>query len=134
MRGRAAGDPSVDRRSRRDRWGVVLDAPDPTALGHFYSELLGWQIAEESAGHVAMGPDNGVAYLAIQRESNYVRPAWPAAAGDQQMMMHLDFEVDDLEVAVAHAVELGAEVADYKPQDDVRVMLDPVGHPFCLYT
>jgi hypothetical protein len=46
---------------------------------------------------------------------------------------HLDFEVDDLEAAVTHAVELGAEVAAFQPQNDVRVMLDPAGHPFCLY-
>jgi len=25
-------------------------------------------------------------------------------------------------------------VAAFQPQDDVRVMLDPAGHPFCLYT
>jgi hypothetical protein len=24
-------------------------------------------------------------------------------------------------------------VAAYQPQDDVRVLLDPAGHPFCLY-
>jgi hypothetical protein len=28
----------------------------------------------------------------------------------------------------------GAQVAGFQPQDDVRVMLDPAGHPFCLYT
>jgi hypothetical protein len=50
------------------------------------------------------------------------------------MMMHLDFEVSDLEAAVGHAVELGAELAEYQPQDNVRVLLDPAGHPFCLYT
>jgi hypothetical protein len=49
------------------------------------------------------------------------------------MMMHLDFEVSDLETAVAHAVELGAQEAEYQPQDNVRVLLDPAGHPFCLY-
>ncbi|WP_169501813.1 VOC family protein [Kribbella catacumbae] len=27
----------------------------------------------------------------------------------------------------------GAELAAYQPQDNVRVMLDPDGHPFCLY-
>ena len=48
--------------------------------------------------------------------------------------MHLDFEVSDLPAAVADAVELGAVEAEYQPQDDVRVMLDPAGHPFCLYT
>ena len=47
--------------------------------------------------------------------------------------MHLDLEVGDLEGAVAHAVETGATVADHQPQKDVRVLLDPAGHPFCLY-
>ena len=50
------------------------------------------------------------------------------------MMMHLDFEVTDLDAAVAHAIGLGARVHDHQPQDSVRVMLDPAGHPFCLYT
>ena len=35
--------------------------------------------------------------------------------------------------AVAHAVASGARLADYQPRDRVRVMLDPAGHPFCLY-
>ena len=34
---------------------------------------------------------------------------------------------------MAHAVGCGAELASYQPQDDVRVLLDPAGHPFCLY-
>ncbi len=50
------------------------------------------------------------------------------------MMMHLDFEVVNLEAAVAHALELGAEEAAFQPQENVRVLLDPAGHPFCLYT
>ncbi|HSZ43609.1 MAG TPA: hypothetical protein VK817_26890 [Trebonia sp.] len=28
---------------------------------------------------------------------------------------------------------LGAVVAGFQPQEDVRVLLDPAGHPFCLY-
>jgi hypothetical protein len=34
---------------------------------------------------------------------------------------------------VAYALEVGAEQASFQPQQDVRVMLDPAGHPFCLY-
>jgi Glyoxalase-like domain len=41
-------------------------------------------------------------------------------------------EVDDLDAAVADAVALGARVAAFQPQDNVRVLLDPAGHPFCL--
>lgn len=134
MRGRRTFDGSTDRWSRSDWWGVVLDAPDAPALCRFYSELLGWEIAKQDADGCAMGPPDGVAYLAVQTEPDYVRPVWPSAPGSQRMMLHLDFEVVDLEAAVAHAVELGAEVAEFQPQDDVRVLLDPAGHPFCLYT
>ena len=41
--------------------------------------------------------------------------------------------VEDLAPAVADALELGATLADFQAQDDVRVLLDPAGHPFCLY-
>jgi predicted enzyme related to lactoylglutathione lyase len=77
-------------------------------------------------------PDDGVS-LAFQTETDYRRPTWPAGPGDQQMMMHLEIGVDDLERAQARAVELGATVAEVQPQDDVRVCLDPAGHPFCLW-
>lgn len=49
------------------------------------------------------------------------------------MSMHLDFQVSDLDAAVEHAVALGATLADHQPQDGMRVLADPAGHPFCLY-
>ena len=54
------------------------------------------------------------------------------AGGAQRTMMHLDIEVTDLDAATADAVALGARVADFQPQDNVRVLLDPAGRPFCL--
>ena len=47
-------------------------------------------------------------------------------------MMHLEFQVGDLEAAVDEAVSLGACIADEQPNSTVRVLLDPAGHPFCL--
>jgi hypothetical protein len=58
---------------------------------------------------------------------------WPAAEREQQMMSHLDIAVDDLGEGVRWAVENGATEASFQPQDGVRVMLDPAGHPFCLF-
>ena len=123
-----------DRWSRSDWWGVVLDAPDVGALVRFYSELRGWPIWQQDDDGAALDLGEGVAYLSIQRNPDYVRPTWPATPGAQQMMIHLDFEVSDLEEAVAHAVKLGDQLAKHQPQDHVRVLLDPAGHPFCLYT
>ncbi|MGZ4109510.1 MAG: VOC family protein, partial [Actinomycetota bacterium] len=86
MRGRDESDDAVDRWSRSDWWGIVLDAPSAPELAHFYSELLGWAIANESPDHCDMAPTNGVAYLAIQTAPDYVRPTWPNENGKQQMM------------------------------------------------
>jgi glyoxalase superfamily protein len=47
-------------------------------------------------------------------------------------MMHLDFQANDLASAVAEAVALGATVAGHQPQENVRVLFDPAGHPFWL--
>jgi catechol 2,3-dioxygenase-like lactoylglutathione lyase family enzyme len=112
---------------------VVLDAPDVAALADFYVRLLGWTVDVAEPDWIKIsGPDGGTA-LSFQTEAAYVRPTWPAGPGDQQMMLHLDIQVDDLEAAVAHALEQGATLAESQPQDDVRVFLDPAGHPFCLW-
>jgi len=112
---------------------TVLDAPDAQELAAFYRRLLGWAARADEPGWVMLSAPDGGAGLSFQTEPGYVRPAWPAGPGDQQMMSHLDIEVDDLAAAGAHAVAAGAVLADYQPQEDVRVYLDPAGHPFCLW-
>ncbi len=112
---------------------TVLNSPDPIALGHFYQRLLGWEVADEDPTWVKLVNPEGGTGLSFQIEDTYERPVWPAEAGEQQMMLHLDIRVDDLEAGCAHARACGATLADYQPQDDVRVHLDPDGHPFCLF-
>jgi len=113
--------------------GVVLDAPDAQQLGAFYQRLLGWPVIQDEPGWQKLGSPEGGAGLSFQTESNYRRPTWPAGPGDQQMSIHLDIKVTDLDSAGAHAIAAGAVLADYQPQEDVRVYLDPAGHPFCLF-
>ncbi len=134
MRGRDDAGPETDRWQRQDWWGIVLEAPDPGRLLHFYAELLDKPIHHEDETGGALDFGEGVAYLAVQRAEVYEPPVWPPDPGRQGMQLHLDFEVSDLAAAVDHAVSLGATPSDFQPQDDVRVLLDPAGHPFCLYT
>jgi predicted enzyme related to lactoylglutathione lyase len=112
---------------------AVLDTPDPRGLARFYQQLLGWPLDTDDPEWVTLRPEGGGAGLSFQLEEQHVRPVWPAGPGDPRMQLHLDIEVDDLESAVAQAVAAGAEVAEFQPQDDVRVCLDPAGHPFCLW-
>jgi catechol 2,3-dioxygenase-like lactoylglutathione lyase family enzyme len=112
---------------------VNISAPDPHALGRFYHQLLGGELQADEPDWVVLRPPNGGVGVAFQPEPDYVRPVWPAGPDDQQMMMHLEIGVDDLDSALAQATAAGATLADYQPQDDVRVCLDPAGHPFCLW-
>jgi len=113
--------------------GVVLNAPKAKPLANFYRDLLGWPLHDDDENWCTMGIPGAQANLAFQTEESYERPTWPAAPGKQQMMLHLDIGATDVDAAVAAAVDLGATVADFQPQADVRVMYDPAGHPFCLY-
>lgn len=122
--------------------GPTLDASDPLALADFYVRLLGWPIARSeeppeggspSAGWAMLREPGGRMKLEVQGEPHYRRPTWPGAPGEQLMMMHLDVGVADLAAGLAWAEQQGATLAEHQPQDDVRVMLDPEGHPFCLF-
>jgi len=113
--------------------GYVLDSTDPRKLADFYQRLLGWPIGANEPEWVTLRPPDGGASLSFQLEPLYKRPTWPSTTDEPQMMVHLDIEVDDLEAAGAHAVDVGATFAEFQPQEHVRVYLDPAGHPFCLW-
>lgn len=112
---------------------TVLGTDDVVGLSNFYRDLFGWQLVEQDPIWAKVRSADGRHQLSFQREESHVRPVWPPRPGEQQMMMHLDVLVDDLDAAVSHAEQLGARQADHQPEHDVRVMIDPAGHPFCLF-
>jgi catechol 2,3-dioxygenase-like lactoylglutathione lyase family enzyme len=115
---------------------TVLGSDDAQTLAGFYQLLLGWERHDDQPGWVRLRHPSGdplPAGLSFQEEVAHVRPVWPAESGDQQMQAHLDIAVDDLAAGVEWAIECGATLADHQPRADVRVMLDPAGHPFCLF-
>lgn len=96
---------AIPLRTQKTWFGVVLDAPDARTLAHFYERLLGWSVVNESDGWVDLAPSKDAGYnFSFANEKDYARPVWPTVDGEPQMSMHLD-----------------------------SVMLDPAGHPFCLY-
>ena len=123
---------SVKARTDGMWWGTAIEAPDPSALAHFYSELLDWPIGHEEPGTAILAAPQGSIYIVFQQATDYQAPIWPPAAGEQRPMMHFDFQVGDLDSAVAEALALGATLAEHQPQKNVRVLFDPAGHPFCL--
>lgn len=128
------------------RWSTVcVDCADAEAMAAFYGQLLGWEITARDEPKAPQGgspwihvrdPDGGVG-LSFQAEAWYEPPVWPEESGRRTKMLHLEIAVDDIDAAVERAVALGARVAPYQPPDrdqsELRVMLDPAGHPFCLW-
>ncbi len=107
---------------------VVLDCPDPAELAAFYSALLDWPV-EARDGWADVRADYGQC-LSFQKVEGYRPPVWPTQELPQQM--HLDVVVDDLDVAEAAVIRLGAVKPEHQPGETFRVFLDPAGHPFCL--
>jgi hypothetical protein len=111
---------------------TVLDSPEPLALARFWGALTGWTVHEDDETWARVRPADGPG-LSVQYEPEYTPPTWPGTRDAPGMQLHLDFQVEDLEAAVARAEGLGAVQATWQPQEDVRVMLDPDGHPFCFF-
>ena len=123
---------------------VTIGAPAPRELAAFYARLLGWPVTATEPARPGMPPEDGWAQiqppagkegptLNFEYEAKFTRPTWPAADGAQNATQHLDIAVGNLDETVRWALAAGAILADVQPQEDVRVMLDPAGHPFCLF-
>jgi predicted enzyme related to lactoylglutathione lyase len=107
---------------------VVLDCPDPLALGDFYGQLLGWEV-KQAEDWVEIRADYGDC-ICFQKVDDYTAPDWPGQKHPQQM--HLDVVVDDLDEGERAVLALGATRHEHQPGETFRVFLDPAGHPFCL--
>lgn len=123
---------------------ITVGTPRPRALARFYSRLLGLPLSGEEfaapgepveAGWAQIRQPDGAPgpTLNFEYEAHFVRPTWPSTAGAQTASQHLDIQVDDLAGAVQQAVASGATLAEVQPQDGIRVLFDPDGHPFCLF-
>lgn len=123
---------------------VTIGSSRPVELARFYAALLGWPVTASHPGRPGMPEGDGWAQikpppdgtgptLNFEFERCFRRPVWPAEEGRQTASQHLDIHVDDLAAAVSWAESQGARLAGVQPQDRVRVMIDPDGHPFCLF-
>lgn len=112
---------------------VNIDCADAQVMADFYGRLLGWDVTYRDHDFVLMQDPAGGTGLSFQQQEAYLPPVWPERPGELTKMIHLDIKVDDLDAAAAHALAAGAGLAEYQPRPDLRILLDPSGHPFCLF-
>ena len=108
-------------------FAVTIDAPDASALAHFYADLTGMQVTYDGPEGALICADGR--NVMLQQVGNYNPPRWPDPAHPQQA--HLDLLVANLDAGQARALELGATRLD-AGGERFSVFTDPAGHPFCL--
>jgi len=104
---------------------ICIDAHDATALGEWWSQVLGWPRDVDSDGDVVLRPPPGAG------------PNWLfIAVPDEKVVknrIHLDFRPDDQQAEVDRVLALGARHVDIGQGDESWVVLaDPEGNEFCI--
>lgn len=132
---------SSDQEAVAFRWNAVCidcapgDFEDEVV---FYRDMLGMEVGEHEERWAALLDPHSRMWLNIQAVDWYVSPLWPEDVPAQTKMMHFEVRVNDVQAAVTRAVSFGAREAPHQPADRdssrLRVMLDPAGHPFCLWS
>lgn len=123
---------------------ITIGTPNPHELALFYARLLDGEISaddparpgepeEDGWAQVQTTSEQGRITLNFEYEQAWQPLVWPSETGKQHITQHLDILVDDLEASVAFAESCGAVQDAHQFQEDVRVMRDPHGHPFCLF-
>ncbi|MFN8638977.1 MAG: methyltransferase domain-containing protein [Dehalococcoidia bacterium] len=111
-----------------------IDCGDAEETARFYTRFLGWEISYRDADFILLRDPGGGTGLSFQARADYRPPVWPEQPDGHDRMLHLDIRVDDLGAAVADALSWDARLAACRGREDLRVTLDPAGHPFCLFT
>ncbi|SER03019.1 hypothetical protein SAMN05216188_107132 [Lentzea xinjiangensis] len=111
---------------------VTVGTARPRVLAQFYARLLGTVPSALEDDWAQVRAPAGMA-VNFEREREFRRPVWPSEPGRPVATQHLDIEVQDLRAATEHALACGAVLAGVQPQENVRVLFDPDGHPFCLF-
>lgn len=103
---------------------VVIAAADPTALGQWWQEALGWVVVDDYPFEIRPSADQvpGLLFLPVDE------------AKQGKNRLHLDFRPDDQQKEVTRLLELGATRVDIGQADDVSwvVLADPEGNEFCV--
>ena len=104
---------------------VVVEAADPSALGRWWAEALGWVVVNDDPQEFEIRPsaEQVPGLLFVER----------AAARTAKSPLHLDFRPDDQQAEVARLLDLGARHADIGQGEPSWVVLaDPEGNEFCV--
>jgi hypothetical protein len=111
---------------------ICIDCAESGPMVAFYSRVFGWEETHRDGDFVIMRDPRTGCHYSFDPSPSYRAPTWPEQPDGQDKQMHFEIGCEDLEAGVAFALECGARLADHQGREDLRVMLDPAGHVFCV--
>ena len=104
---------------------TIVDARDPSALGRWWREALGWVVINDDADEFEIRPAvdrlPGLLFVPVPEEKK------------TKNRLHLDFRPDDRDAEVERLLALGATRADVgQGEQSWTVLADPEGNEFCV--
>jgi Glyoxalase-like domain len=104
---------------------TTVDARDPSALGQWWREALGWVVINDDSDEFEIRPAEdrlpGLLFVSVPEEKT------------TKNRLHLDFRPDDRDAEVQRLLALGATRADVGQGEQSWVVLaDPEGNEFCV--
>ena len=104
---------------------ICVDAREPSALGAWWAEVLGWPLRVDSDGDAFLTPPPGhgaeLLFLGVP-EDKVVKNR-----------LHLDFTPEDQQAEFDRVLALGARRVDIGQGEQSWVVLaDPEGNEFCI--
>jgi predicted enzyme related to lactoylglutathione lyase len=104
---------------------ICIDAADPTTLGQWWSQALGWRHDVDDDGDVVLHtpPEAGPDWLFVHVDDRRI----------VKNRIHFDFRPDDQRAEVDRLLAMGARRVDVGQGEQSWVVLaDPEGNEFCV--
>ncbi len=108
---------------------LCFEANDPDRLARFWAGVLGWEMADDPRGEMALLPSDDTGF-----RLRFLQTQQPKSGQNQ---MHVDLTSASLEhqqQTVARSLGLGARHIDIgqRPEEGHLVLADPEGNEFCV--
>jgi len=108
---------------------LCFDANDPLLLARFWAGVLGWELAEDRRGGIALLPSDDIGFR--------IRVLQTLELKSGQNQLHFDLtstSLEDQQQTVARSLGLGARHIDIgqRPEEGHVVLADPEGNEFCV--
>jgi hypothetical protein len=113
------------------RWqSICVDSADPSALAHWWAELLGWRVTYEEPDEVVLEPPKGSKEHGASPDLVFCKVPEPKR---EKVRLHIDLRPEDQAAEVARAEAMGATRVDIGQGEPTWVVLaDPEGNEFCI--